>query len=128
MKFLHTMVRVSDIAKSLKFYQDVLELKLDRIKELKAHAATLYFLKDETGDCEIELTYNHSLPQGGYVLGTQFGHFAFEVESMDEFGKKIIELGYDYERPPYRLTEVGSLIAFIKDPDGMMIELIEKKA
>lgn len=127
MKFLHTMVRVSDIEKSLKFYQEVLDLKLDHIKELKAHGATLYFLQDEAGGSLIELTYNHTLPEGGYELGSQFGHFAFEVENMDAFGEKIKTLGYEYERPPYRLSEVGSLIAFIKDPDGMMIELIEKK-
>lgn len=127
MKFLHTMVRVSDIEKSLKFYQEVLDLKLDHIKELKANGATLYFLQDEAGGSLIELTYNHKLPEGGYELGSQFGHFAFEVENMDAFGEKIKTLGYEYERPPYRLTEVGSLIAFIKDPDGMMIELIEKK-
>lgn len=127
MKFLHTMVRVSDIEKSLKFYQEILGLKLDRKKELGSKGATLYFLTDETGCCEIELTYNHEAPECGYELGTQFGHFAFAVDNMDEFAEKLKNHGYDFEREPYRLTEVGSLIAFIKDPDGMMIELIEKK-
>ncbi|MEI7474874.1 MAG: VOC family protein [bacterium] len=128
MKFLHTMVRVSDIEKSLKFYQEVLDMKLDRTKELHGKGATLYFLKDVTGCCEIELTHNHVLPEGGYELGNQFGHFAFEVEDMEVFSTKIKNAGFDFDRPPYRLTEVGSLIAFIKDPDGMMVELIEKKS
>ena len=125
MKFLHTMIRVADIEKSLKFYQEILELNLIRIKELQD--ATLYFLADENGCCEIELTHNHELPEGGYTNGTAFGHLAFETDNMDKFSEKLKSHDLEYDIPPFKLSEVGRTIAFINDPDGRAIEIIEKK-
>jgi len=125
MKFLHTMIRVADIEKSLEFYQNILGLKLDRTKELPD--ATLYFLTDEAGCSEIELTYNHTLPEGGYELGNYFGHLAFQTDNMDKFSEILKQHGLAYFRPPFKITAVGSTIAFIKDPDGIQIEIIEKK-
>ena len=125
MKFLHIMVRVSDIDKSLKFYQEVLGLKHNRTKELKD--ATLYFLTDEKGCCEIELTYNHKLPEGGYSHGDYFGHLAFETSNIESFSEKIKSLDIEYDRPPFLVTPTGPKIAFIKDPDGISIEIIERK-
>ena len=124
MKFLHTMVRVKDIEKSLAFYTDVLNMKLDHKKRLED--CWLYFLTDEENTCQIELTYNDETPEGGYELGSGFGHFAFSVESLDEFTDKIHKLGYSYLYPPFDLNGKGSKIAFINDPDGYEIELIEK--
>ncbi len=124
MKFLHTMVRVKDIEKSLAFYTDVLNMKLDHKKRLED--CWLYFLTDEENTCQIELTYNDETPEGGYELGSGFGHFAFSVESLDEFTDKINKLGYSYLYPPFDLNGKGSKIAFINDPDGYEIELIEK--
>lgn len=124
MKFLHTMVRVKDIEKSLAFYTDVLNMKLDHKKRLED--CWLYFLTDEENTCQIELTYNDETPDGGYELGSGFGHFAFSVESLDEFTDKINKLGYSYLYPPFDLNGKGSKIAFINDPDGYEIELIEK--
>ena len=124
MKFLHTMVRVKDIEKSLAFYTDVLNMKLDHKKRLED--CWLYFLTDEENTCQIELTYNDETPEGGYELGSGFGHFAFSVESLDEFTDKINELGYSYLYPPFDLNGKGSKFAFINDPDGYEIELIEK--
>lgn len=124
MKFLHTMVRVKDIEKSLAFYTDVLNMKLDHKKRLED--CWLYFLTDEENTCQIELTYNDETPDGGYELGSGFGHFAFSVDSLDEFTEKINKLGYSYLYPPFDLNGKGSKIAFIKDPDGYEIELIEK--
>ena len=123
MKFLHTMVRVKDIEKSLAFYTDVLNMKLDHKKRLED--CWLYFLTDEENTCQIELTYNDETPEGGYELGSAFGHFAFSVESLDEFTDKINKLGYSYLYPPFDLNGKGSKIAFINDPDGYKIELIE---
>lgn len=123
MKFLHTMVRVKDIEKSLAFYTDVLNMKLDHKKRLED--CWLYFLTDEENTCQIELTYNDETPEGGYELGSAFGHFAFSVESLDEFTDKINKLGYSYLYPPFDLNGKGSKIAFINDPDGYEIELIE---
>lgn len=124
MKFLHTMVRVKDIEKSLAFYTDVLNMKLEHKKRLED--CWLYFLTDEENTCQIELTYNDETPEGGYELGSGFGHFAFSVESLDEFTDKINKLGYSYLYPPFDLNGKGSKIAFINDPDGYEIELIEK--
>lgn len=124
MKFLHTMVRVRDIEKSLAFYTDVLNMKLDHKKRLED--CWLYFLTDEENTCQIELTYNDETPESGYELGSGFGHFAFSVDSLDEFTKKINKLGYSYLYPPFDLNGKGSKIAFINDPDGYEIELIEE--
>ncbi len=124
MKFLHSMIRVKNVEESLKFYTEVLNMKLDSKKRLDD--CWLYFLTDESGCCQIELTYNDDTPEGGYNLGNGFGHFAFEVKSLSEFTEKINKLGYKYLYEPFDLTGKGSMIAFIKDPDGYEIELIEK--
>ena len=124
MKFLHTMIRVRNIDNSLKFYTEVFNMKLDDKKRLDD--CELYFLSDENNTCQIELTYNDETPSEGYDIGTGFGHFAFAVESLEDFSKKIEKLGYKYLYEPFDLTGKGSKIAFIKDPDGYEIELIEK--
>lgn len=124
MKFLHTMIRVKDIEASMKFYTDVLNMKFDHKKRLDD--CWLYFLTDEENTCQIELTVNDETPDGGYNVGTGFGHFAFSVESLDEFTEKINKLGYEYLYAPFDLNGKGSKIAFINDPDGYEIELIEK--
>ena len=124
MKFLHTMIRVKDIDASLKFYTEVLDMELDKKKRLDD--CWLYFLNDKEGTCQIELTYNDETPEDGYEIGSGFGHFAFAVESLDEFSAKIENLGYEYLYEPFDLNGKGTKIAFIKDPDGYEIELIEK--
>ncbi len=124
MKFLHTMIRVKDIDASLKFYTEVLNMVLDKKKRLDD--CELYFLNDEDGCCQIELTYNDETPSEGYVNGSAFGHFAFSVKSLDEFTEKLKRLGYEYLYEPFDLNGKGTKIAFIKDPDGNEIELIEK--
>ncbi len=124
MKFLHTMIRVKDIDASLKFYTEVLNMTLDHKKRLED--CELYFLNDEEGTCQIELTYNDETPAEGYTNGTAFGHFAFSVKSLAEFTEKINKLGYEYLYEPFDLNGKGTKIAFIKDPDGNEIELIEK--
>lgn len=124
MKFLHTMIRVRDIDASLKFYTEVLDMTLDHKKRLDD--CWLYFLNDKENTCQIELTYNDETPECGYEIGSGFGHFAFAVQSMDEFTKKIEKLGYEYLYEPFDLNGKGSKIAFVKDPDGYEIELIER--
>ena len=124
MKILHSMIRVKDINSSLKFYTELLNMKLDHSKRLED--CELYFLNDEEGTCQIELTYNDETPEDGYKNGNAFGHFAFSVDSLDEFTKKMNALGYEYLYEPFDLNGKGSRIAFITDPDGNEIELIEK--
>lgn len=124
MKFLHTMIRVKDVEKSIKFYTELLNMTLDKKKRLDD--CWLYFLNDEEGCCQIELTANDDTPENGYELGTGFGHFAFSVKSLDEFTEKLHKLGYEYLYEPFDLNGKGTKIAFVKDPDGYEIELIEK--
>ena len=123
MKFLHTMIRVKDIEKSLDFYTKVLDMEVDSKRRLED--CWLYFLSDKEKTCQIELTFNDETPENGYEIGTGFGHFAFGIKSFDEFTKKLKSLGYDYLYPPFDLNGKGSMIAFIQDPDGYEIELIE---
>ena len=124
MKFLHSMIRVKDIDKSLKFYTEVLNMKLSERRRLED--CELYFLDDESGCCQLELTYNDDTPENGYNNGNAFGHFAFSIDSFEEFTKKINKLGLKYLYEPFDLTGKGSKIGFILDPDGNEIELIEK--
>lgn len=124
MKILHAMIRVKDIDASMKFYTELLGLK--KTHEIKLEDSILHFLKDKDSDFEIELTQNFDIPENGYQNGNAFGHFAVETKNMNEFDKKIKNLGYEYLYEPFILEEASSKIAFIKDPDGNEIEVIEK--
>ena len=99
-------------------------MKLDKKKYLED--CELYFLSDEEGTAQIELTFNNETPKNGYEIGTGFGHLAFSVKSLEEFTKKLNDLGYEYLYEPFDLNGKGTKIAFVKDPDGYEIELIEK--
>ena len=85
----------------------------------------LYYLEDEEHTAQIELTYNDETPENGYENGNAFGHFAFSVDSMSEFTSKMNSLGYEYLYEPFEIFS-GTIIAFVKDPDGNEIELIQK--
>ena len=124
MKLLHTMIRVRDIEASLKFYTELLNMTVAEKKRLDD--CWLYFLSDEENTCQIELTFNDETPVDGYQLGSGFGHFAFSINSFKEFSEKMNGLGYKYFYEPFDLTGKGSMIAFIQDPDGYEIELIER--
>ena len=131
MKFLHSMIRVKNISESLFFYQELLGLKV--ITKNSLEDCDLYFLGENENTCQIELTYNYETPQNGYNNGNAFGHFAFEVDSMNNICKKVKEMGYSFLWEPFDLdlkTQNGAIItkkvAFLKDPDGNEIELIEK--
>lgn len=118
------MIRVKDIKKSLEFYTKLLGLEVAR--EMRLGDCNLTFLSDKCGEVQIELTYNDETPEDGYEIGTGFGHFAFGVGSMDEFTKKMHELGYEYLYEPFQLPNRELKIAFVKDPDGYEIELVER--
>lgn len=124
MKFLHVMIRTKDVNKSLDFYTKLLDMNL--VRTIKLDDCILYFLSDEDGQTQIELTANFENPENGYENGSAFGHFAFAVKSMKEFSEKLHSFGYEYLYEPFYMEEAGSTIAFIKDPDGNEIELIEE--
>lgn len=119
------MIRVNDLEKSMNFYTKLFGMSLT--KTLRLEDSTLYFLSDNEGYTQIELTDNDVKPEGGYTNGTVFGHFAFEVPSIENFTKQLHKLGYDYLYESFYMSEIKTNIAFIKDPDGNEIELIEHK-
>ncbi len=123
MKFRHVMIRVKDINASLKFYQELLDMNLTHTIDLDD--CKLYYLSDEDGQTQIELTHNNEIPEGGYQNGNAFGHFAFSVDCIDEFTQKMLKMGHKYTIEPFVLEEVDSKIAFLKDPDGNEIEIMQ---
>lgn len=123
-RLLHTMIRVKDLERSVAFYRDVLGLREEGRKVLERADATLVFLGDGTGTHQIELTFNHD--GRSYDLGNQFGHFAVAVSDLDRERERLERLGVPFSRGPYAVTDGGPRIAFVKDPDGMEVELIER--
>ena len=122
-RLLHTMIRVKDLDRSVRFYTEVIGLREQRRAVLEKAAATLVFISDEEGHHAIELTYNHD--GRDYELGNQFGHFAFGVPDLDAVRDELAGHGVEFSRGPYQVREGGSRIAFIRDPDGVELELIE---
>lgn len=123
-RLLHTMIRVANLERSVDFYTRVLGLREERRKVLEKADATLVFLVDEAGHHRIELTFNHD--GRSYELGNQFGHFALGVADLDRARAELAEHGVEFTRGPYTVSAGGSRIAFIKDPDGVEIELVEE--
>ena len=124
MKFLHSMIRTSKEKEAIKFYCDFLGMKLgDRIRLEDCY---LQYLKDESTGIEIELTINDENPIGGYEQGDNFGHFAFACNDLNKAEEKMMQMGYSWEIEPFYMEEIKTRIAFLNDPDGNSIELIEK--
>jgi lactoylglutathione lyase len=120
MRFLHTMVRVSDIERSLDFYCTKLGLREVRRHENRQGRYTLVFvIAPETPDAPIELTYNWDAE--AYGGGRNFGHLAFEVDNIYDFCARLMEQGVTIHRPPR-----DGRMAFVKSPDGISVELLNK--
>jgi lactoylglutathione lyase len=124
-RYLHTMYRITDPAKSRAFYEALglefrRELPIVRDGELEA---TNYFFGVPGQDEEIELTFNHD--GRSYDLGTGYGHIALAVDDLDATLEGLKGQGIEPERPPYQVREGGSRLCFVNDPDGYRIELIE---
>ena len=121
MKFLHTMVRVTDIDASLDFYVNKLGLEEVRRKESQQGCYTLIFLAapGQAGLAEVELTYNWD-PES-YGEGRNFGHLAYEVDDIYATCHKLQQAGVTINRPPR-----DGYMAFIRSPDNISIELLQK--
>tara|TARA_A100001037_G_scaffold86843_1_gene78810 strand:- start:372 stop:806 length:435 start_codon:yes stop_codon:yes gene_type:complete len=122
MKYLHTMVRIENIEKSLHFYCTVLGLKEIKRKESKEGKYTLIFLGAENSSNEtglLELTFNWD--QEKYSGGRNFGHLAYSVKDIYKTCEKIQKSGITINRPPR-----DGRMAFIKSPDGISIELLQE--
>jgi lactoylglutathione lyase len=125
-RYLHTMVRITDPEKSRAFYEALgLEFRRDMdIVRNGEREATNYFFGVPGQEEELELTLNHD--GRTYDLGTGYGHVAYAVDDLAETLARLAEQGIEAEREPYRVREGGSLICFVRDPDGYRIELIDK--
>jgi lactoylglutathione lyase len=120
LRYLHTMVRVTDLEQSLHFYRDLLGLKETRRSESEKGRYTLVFLAaPENPDAPIELTYNWD-PEA-YTGGRNFGHLAYEVDDIYAFCQHLQDNGVTINRPPR-----DGRMAFVKSPDGISIELLQK--
>lgn len=127
MRILHTMLRVTDLQRSIAFYTDILGMRLLRQKEYPDGKFTLAFVgyQDESDGAVIELTYNWETDQ--YDLGNAFGHIAIEVDDVYQACEKIEAAGGVITRPAGPMKHGATILAFVKDPDGYAIELLGRK-
>jgi lactoylglutathione lyase len=128
MRILHTMIRTGDLDCSIDFYTSVLGMKLLRQHDYPEGKFTLAFLGygDEREQAAIELTYNWGVER--YDMGTGFGHIAIEVDDVYAACDEIKRRGGKMVREAGPMNAGTSIIAFVSDPDGYMIELIGKKS
>lgn len=126
-RLLHTMIRVRDLDKSLDFYTRLLGMRLLRKRDFPSGEFTLAFVGygDESDTTVIEFTHNWSRKES-YTLGDAFGHLAISVPDIYAACARLEREGVKIPRPPGPLKHGGSVIAFIEDPDGYKIELIER--
>jgi lactoylglutathione lyase len=127
MRMLHTMLRVGDLERSLAFYTDVLGMRLLRRKDYPDGRFTLAFVgyEDEATGTVLELTHNWDTKH--YELGAGFGHVALGVDDVYATCDHLRAKGAKVVREPGPMKHGGSVIAFIEDPDGYRIELIQTK-
>ena len=125
-RYLHTMYRITDPVRSRAFYETLgFEFRKESpIVRDGVLEATNYFFAMPGQDEELELTFNHD--GRTYDMGTAYGHIALSVDNMEQALAELAEQGIEAEKPPYRVREGGSLICFVRDPDGYRIELIDK--
>jgi lactoylglutathione lyase len=128
MKLLHTMLRVRSLEESLRFYCEVLGMKLLRQKDYPGGEFTLAFVGygDESDHTVIELTHNWG--KDDYVLGDAYGHIAIGVDDIYGTCTAIAERGGKVTRPPGPMQHGSTVIAFVEDPNGYKVELIQLQA
>ena len=124
-KMLHTCIRIMDLEKSLKFYQDALGLIITRRKDFPEHKFSLVYLSNEEGGYEIELTYNYDVEKP-YEIGNGFSHIAVEAEDLEAMREKHMALGYEVT-PLKGLPGSKPHYYFVTDPDGYKVEVIRAK-
>ena len=126
MRLLHTMLRVGDLERSLAFYTDVLGMRLLRRKDYPDGRFTLAFVGygDESDTAVLELTHNWDTRS--YEIGTGYGHIALGVEDIHATCEAMAAKGVRVVRPPGPMKHGSTVIAFVEDPDGYKVELIQR--
>ncbi len=125
-RFLHTMYRITDPERSRSFYE-ALGLEFRRESPIVRNGeleATNHFFGVPGQEEELELTFNHD--GRSYELGSAYGHVALAVDDLDATLADLAEQGIEPERPPYTVSQGGSRLCFVQDPDGYRVELIER--
>ena len=127
MRILHTMIRVVDLERSLRFYTEVLGMKLMRRMDYPEGKFTLAFIGygDESGNAVIELTHNWGV--ASYELGNAFGHIAIAVDDAYKACEEIKSRGGKVTREAGPMKYSATVIAFVEDPDGYKLELVQRK-
>ncbi|CAQ84024.1 MULTISPECIES: lactoylglutathione lyase [Photorhabdus] len=127
MRLLHTMIRVGDLQRSIDFYTEVLGMRLLRVSENAEYKYSLAFVgyADESEGAVIELTYNWGVDS--YEIGNAFGHVALGVDDVAATCECIRKAGGNITREAGPVKGGTTIIAFVEDPDGYKIELIENK-
>ena len=127
MHLLHTMLRVGDLQRSIDFYTEMLGMELLRTTERPEQRYTLAFVGfgggNRNGEAELELTYNHGVSD--YDLGSAYGHIAVGVDDVAATCERIRAAGGKITREPGPVKGGSTFIAFVEDPDGYKVELIE---
>lgn len=126
MRILHTMLRVGDLQRSIDFYTRVMGMKLLRTTERPEQKYSLAFVGygSNPDHAELELTYNHGVDR--YELGTAYGHIALQVEDVYEACARIKATGGNVTREAGPVAGGATVIAFVTDPDGYKVELIQR--
>lgn len=125
-RILHTMLRVADMPRAINFYTDVIGMRVLRTLEQPEENYSLAFLgfEDESSSCALELTYNYGVTN--YDPGTGYGHVAIGVSDCAEACADIKARGGEITLEPQSLKGTNEVIAFVVDPDGYQIELIQR--
>ena len=127
MQLLHTMLRVGDLQRSIDFYTKTIGMDLLRTTDRPDQKYTLAFVGfgggNKNGEAELELTYNYG--ESEYDLGTAYGHIALGVDDVAETCERIRAVGGNVTREPGPVKGGTTVIAFVEDPDGYKVELIE---
>jgi lactoylglutathione lyase len=128
MRLLHTMLRVGDLERSLVFYTEMLGMRLLRRRDYPAGRFTLAFVGygDESDSCVLELTHNWDI--SSYEIGSGYGHIAIGLEDIYGTCAAIAGKGGSVVREPGPMKHGSTVIAFVADPDGYKVELIQRPA
>ena len=125
MSLIHTCYRITDIDRSVAFYE-ALGFREVRRAPIRDEAINVFMnLPEDGAEPRLELTFNHGQTEP-YDIGTGYGHIAITTPKLDETLARLAEQGIEPERPPYTVREGGSRICFVRDPDEYRIEIIER--
>jgi lactoylglutathione lyase len=125
MSLIHTCYRITDIDRSVAFYRALGFEEVGRLP-IRDEAINVFMNQPEDGDNpRLELTYNVGRAEP-YDVGTGYGHIAITADDLDGTLSALAEQGIEPERPPYTVSEGGSRLCFVRDPDGYRIEILER--